>query len=469
MSVTSTHGRYGGRELKTEERALTTTTEEEEPRRRWRIIDVAFFLFFAVFTASVVAVVLLGIGSVLAAGSEGLHQNFHAKAFGTGPLAARIYSRMADAAHPDKTGLPIGLSAWLAVGFSTVNVALACFLLWLRPRDRTARLLAVGMVGTAAVFNLASQVAIEIQPLLIDETIGHVGAHILTGAAYTLALLTFPDGRLVPRWRAPLLAILYAPLIAAVALLPWRVEGNARPAALLLFFGLVVPLIGVLGQAYRFRRSDDPAEHQQARLLFWALLPALGVGAWFLVTQGFTSLDVGLAGRHLPDQPVAVFRVFQPVFLLVPLALFLGLIRYRLWDIDRVINRTLVYGLATGIVFGAYLGFVILLQRLLRPITTGNDLAVAVSTLAAFAAFVPVRRRIQDFVDRRFYRHRYDAQKTIEAFSSRLRDQLDLEALAFELREAVAGTMQPTQLSLLMKGADGRLEWQWTYRGRGRD
>jgi hypothetical protein len=469
MSATPTDGRYRGRELTIDERATTAQIEEDEPRRRWRITDVAFFLFFAVFTASVVAVVLLGIGSVLAAGSDSLHQSFHAKAFGTGPLASRIYSRMADAAHPDKTGLPTGLSAWLAVGFSTVNIALAVFLLWLRPRDRAARLLAVGMVGTAAVFNLPSQVAIEIQPLLVDETIGHIAAHILTGAAYTFALLTFPDGRLVPRWRGPLLAILYAPLIAAVVLLPWRVEGNARPAALLLFFGLVVPFVGVLAQAYRFRRSDVPAEHQQARLLFWALLPALGVGVWFLVTQGFSSLDVGLAGRHLPDQPVAVFRVFQPVFLLVPLALFLGLIRYRLWDIDRVINRTLVYGLATGIVFGAYLGFVILLQRLLRPITTGNDLAVAVSTLAAFAAFVPVRRRIQDFVDRRFYRHRYDAQKTIEAFSSRLRDQLDLEALAFELREAVAGTMQPTQLSLLVKGADGRLEWQWTYRGRGRD
>lgn len=469
MSVTSADGRYGGRALKTEERTTTSQIEEDAPRRRLRITDVAFFLFFTVFTTSVVAVVLLGVGSVLAAGSESLHQTFHDRAFGTGPLAGRIYSRMADAAHPDVTGIPTGLSAWLAVGFSAFNIALAVFLLWLRPRDRTARLLAVGMVGTAAVFNLPSQVAIEIQPLLIDETIGHIGAHILTGAAYTLALLTFPDGRLVPRWRAPLLALLYAPLFAAVVLLPWRVEGNARPAALLLFFGLVVPVAGVVAQAYRFRTSNDPAGHQQARLLFWALLPALGVGVWFLVTQGTSSLDVGLAGRHLPEQPVAVFRVFQPVFLLVPLALFLGLIRYRLWDIDRVINRTLVYGLATGIVFGAYLGFVILLQRLLRPITTGNDLAVAVSTLAAFAAFVPVRRRIQDFVDRRFYRHRYDAQKTIEAFSSRLRDQLDLEALAFELREAVAGTMQPSQLSLLVRDRDGRLEWQWTYRGRGRD
>jgi hypothetical protein len=148
------------------------------------------------------------------------------------------------------------------------------------------------------------------------------------------------------------------------------------------------------------------------------------------VTRRFSSLDVGLAGRHLAEQPVDIFHVFQPVFLLVPLALFLGLLRYRLWDIDRVINRTLVYGLATGLVLGAGLLFVVLLQRILRPITQENDIAVAISTLGAAAVFVPVRRRIQDFVDRRFYRHRYDAQRTVEAFTSRLRDQLDLESLA---------------------------------------
>ncbi len=464
-------GRYGERDLTTDVREApqSVTGEDEDLRPRWRITDIAYFVFFAFFFAGVVSVVLLGVATLLAAGSNGLHETFHDRAFGDGPLALRIYNRMADAAHPDTTGLPTGLSAWLTVGFSIFNLTLAVFLLWLRPRDRTARLLSIGIVGTAAVFNLPSQIAIEIQPLLIDETIGHVAAHILTGGAYTFALLTFPDGRLVPRWRPWLLTLLYIPLLAAVVLLPLRVEGTARPGALLLFFGLVVPVAGVAAQAYRFRRFDDPAQHQQARLLFWALLPALGVGIWFVVTQGFSSLDIGLAGRHLAEQPVQVFRVFQPVFLLVPLALFLGLLRYRLWDIDRVINRTLVYGLATGVVTGAGLGFVVLLQRLLRPVTTGNDLAIALSTLAAFAGFAPLRRRIQNFVDRRFYRHRYDAQRTIEAFSSRLRDQLDLEALAFELRGAVTSTMQPSHLTLLIRNPEGHMEWQWTYRGRPRD
>jgi hypothetical protein len=236
-----------------------------------------------------------------------------------------------------------------------------------------------------------------------------------------------------------------------------------------LFFGLVVPVAGVFAQAYRFRRATTAAEAQQARLMFWALLPALGIGIWFLVTQGPGAANVGLAGRHLTEQPVAIFRIFQPVFLLVPVALFVGLLRYRLWDIDRVINRTVVYGLASGILAAAYFGIVVVMQRLFSRFTGGSSLAVATSTLAVFVAFIPLRRRIQDFVDRRFYRHRYDAQKTIEAFSTRLRDELDMETLTSELRTAVAETMQPAAVTLLMRDPDsGGLAWHWTFRPRGR-
>jgi hypothetical protein len=143
--------------------------------------------------------------------------------------------------------------------------------------------------------------------------------------------------------------------------------------------------------------------------------------------------------------------------------------RYRLWDIDRVINRTVVYGLASGILAAAYFGIVVVMQRLFNRFTGGSSLAVATSTLAVFVAFIPVRRWIQDFVDRRFYRHRYDAQKTIEAFSTRLRHELDMQALTGELRSAVSATMQPASVSLLLKNPDeGGLAWQWTFRPRGR-
>jgi hypothetical protein len=440
--------------------------EVEAPRRRRvRRGDVVFLVFFLAFSAGGLLALLLGVGSVLASVSEPLHDSLHIRALGTGFLA-RSALRMADAAHE--------VGSWPQVAFdyafSILNFLLAIFLLWLRPRDRTARLLAVGMVGTAGAFNLTANTAVEIVPLIGIEEFGFFAAQILGGLAYIYALLLFPDGRPVPRWPLPALIPLYALITAPVVLLVLRVEGPRRPATLLLIFGLLVPVLGAAAQAYRFRRSETQTEHAQARLLFWALTPALGVGIFFVATQGFGGVtDPGFAGRHLPEQPVEVFRIFQPVFLLVPVALFFGLQRYRLWDIDRVVNRTLVWGLATGLVFGLSFGLVILLQRVLNPFTAGNDIAVALSTLLAVAAFIPLRRRIQDFVDRRFYRQRYDAQRTIEAFSSRLRDELDLEALGFELRGAVSRTMQPSHVTLLLREPGGGLGWQWTYRGQARD
>jgi hypothetical protein len=462
VPAASADGRYGGSDLTTDVLDQTEQLEEASPPRRRRLGDVAFFVLFGAYFAGSVVVLVLGVGAVLASWSPELHETFHVRALATGQIA-RAYQRMADASHPPH--LPSAPLIWLGLVFSLFNLALALFLIWLRPLDRTARLFAFGMVGTAGVFNLTSMATLEILPLTGIESTIQALAHITAGLAYTYALILFPDGRPVPRWPWPALAALYLPFTAAAIFLALRVEGTARPGALILFFGIVVPVAGVAAQAYRFRVSEDPAEHQQARLLFWALLPALAVGVWFVATQG-VSIEVGLAGRHLPEQPVQIFRVFQPVFLLVPLAIVLGLLRYRLWDIDRVINRTLVYGLVTGLLLGAYLGIVVLLQRLLRPFTAGNDIAVATSTLAAAAAVVPVPRRVQDFVDRRFYRHRYDAQQEIQAFGSRLRDQLDLEAMASELRGVVARTMQPSQLTLLVKGPEGRLRWQWTYRGR---
>jgi hypothetical protein len=436
---------------------------EEEPRRaRRRPIDYLFFAFFAFFFGAALLALIIGIGSIIAAKSADLHETFHIRAL-SGGLVGRLFQRMADASHV----MPSGLLSALSVGFSVLNLGLAVFLVWLRPRDRTARLLALGMVGTAAIFNLPAQTTIEIVELTPFESLFHGAFHIMTGVSYTAALLLFPDGRPIPRWRAPALIALYLPLIALAIFLPLRAEGTHRAGVLLLYFGLIVPIAGVIAQAYRFRASDDPAEHQQARLLFWALVPAFGIGVWFIVRFGFGSV-LGFTGRGFleSDLPVDVFRVFLPVFLLIPIVLFLGLIRYRLWDIDRVVNRTLVYGLVTGILLSSYLGIVVLLQRLFGALTARNDIAVAMSTLVVAAAFFPLRRRIQDFVDRRFYRHRYDAQQTVEAFSSRLRDQLDLEALAFELRGVVARTMQPDEITLLLRNPDGRLEWQWTYRGR---
>jgi hypothetical protein len=262
--------------------------------------------------------------------------------------------------------------------------------------------------------------------------------------------LLFPDGRFVPGWTR-LNALGWAVYCLAWGLFPGvslslidPFEASFGAFLILMLLGWSV---GLVAQAVRYHRAD-PRQRTQTK---WVLLVIAGACA------GYAS--VYLPGVFLPasGQARLLYDLFSvPVFwvlaLPIPVALIIAMLRYRLFDVNVLINRTLVYGPLTATLVALYFGTVVLLQRLFVALTgERSTLAVVASTLAIAALFNPLRRRVQGFVDRRFYRRKYDARKTLEAFSAKLRDETDLDALSDNLLGVVRETMQPAHVSLWLR------------------
>jgi hypothetical protein len=272
--------------------------------------------------------------------------------------------------------------------------------------------------------------------------------------------LLYPDGHLPsPRWRpwAWFATSVFALGILGRALGDRELETEApgtwpNPYALpgaagdlmagiastsAVFYG-VPALIGVAALVVRMRRSEG-IERQQLKWFAY-------VGVLLLVSLIISAIS--LASHSLYFLGVAGWSSFLTLSSLgLPLAIGTAILRHRLYDIDVVINRTLVYGALTATLGLTYLSLVLLIGLTLGT----SDVAIAVSTLAVAALFRPARSRIQAVVDRRFYRRRYDATRTLEAFGGRLRDELDLDALQRELRGVVADTVQPAHVSLWLR------------------
>ena len=265
-----------------------------------------------------------------------------------------------------------------------------------------------------------------------------------------LLLLYFPTGRLLsPRWRlvawaGGLFTALAAignglrPDIAEIAGIgavrnPFAIPTATPLLDLLLNLALPFLIVGIGGAVaaivVRFRRARG-VERAQLK--------------WFTYAASLTPLPF-IAHDLAPALAGLLFAVILP---LVPVSIGIAILRYRLYDIDRVINRTLVYGLLTVLLGAVYVVGVFGLGQLFNPVTGESALAVAASTLAVAALFQPARRRVQAVVDRRFNRRRSDAARTVEAFSLRLRDHVELDTLSAELLMVVDQTMQPTAVSL---------------------
>ena len=267
----------------------------------------------------------------------------------------------------------------------------------------------------------------------------------------TFGLLLFPDGRLPsPRWRpvAWLAGAGIAAMITGLALAPGRIEDLPidNPVGLTgapwIADGLIVAgtaallggLVGSIASLRRRFRSAGPEARLQLKWLVYA-------GA-LVVTGVALSVTVELAGS--PEASNAIVTLSLAA---VPIAMGIGILRHRLYDVDVVINRTLVYGALTATLAASYVGGVLLAQLVIGA----DGLAVAISTLAVAALFRPARARIQGLVDRRFYRRRYDAARTLEAFGTRLRDEVEHDLVAADLRAVARETVQPTHVSLWLR------------------
>jgi len=280
---------------------------------------------------------------------------------------------------------------------------------------------------------------------------------------FVLLFLVFPDGwppTPALRWFTGLVlfVIAYGTLLAALSPGPIDAIGGAveNPLGMEPLQGVgtnsavgpvesVLYVLGILAAASLFARMRRArgVERQQIKWFAYATVVLVGgtvlaftvseaTGLRWLGKLGLVLTMVGLAG--------------------LPLAIGIAVLRYRLYNIDRIINRTLVYGSLTAMLLALYFGGIVVLQRVFVLLTgERSTLAVVASTLVIAALFTPLRRRIQGFIDRRFYRRKYDTRKTLEAFSAQLRNETDLDALGDDLVGVVGETMQPAHVSLWLR------------------
>jgi hypothetical protein len=342
--------------------------------------------------------------------------------------------------------------------FQLVWLVVGALIYWRRSDDRMALLVSMFLVsfGPVAVDTTDAEALISSQPAWWLPVLG---VNIVGNVSAVLFFLLFPSGRFAPRWTRWLAVAFCTFQVTDLLIENLFPELYSRLPALemvafLVFVGIVVSL--VWSQTYSYRRFSSPVQRRQTKWVVFGTTLAVAGTFPFQVP-----VDLSLVDGDTPLMLLLLRTGFSLSFLLVPLSISVAVLRSHLFDIDVLINRTLVYGSLTAMLIGLYLGGILVLQRLFIVLTgEESTLAVVASTLVIAALFNPLRRRTRSFIDRCFYRNKYDAAKTLEAFSATLRDETDLDALSDDLVGVVRETMQPVHVTLWLRPDTGFRDMQ---------
>jgi hypothetical protein len=346
--------------------------------------------------------------------------------------------------------VPLILTLWLGVSL----------LIFLLRSDEWIGLLSAIFLLTFPVSLLAGGVIEKMAAWAVP--FGLFGA--IGGASIVVLFYVFPDGKFVPRWTRwlALAALVWSVSIRLIQLLSpgWLSQARASPLSGNWVYFLLLAL-AFLTQIYRYRRVSSAIQRQQTK---WVITAAIMMPLSDLVIRGILTGLLPFANQPGPER-VIYLMITIPIlrtipFMLVPISFAFAIFRYRLWDIDIIIRRSLVYGGLTATLAVVYFSSVVLMQALVTTVggqrfgqsaVKDSPVVIMISTLLIAVLFTPLRRRIQNNIDRRFFRKKYDAEKTIAAFSAGLRQEVDLEQIGERLLYVVEETMQPDRVSLWLR------------------
>ena len=350
-------------------------------------------------------------------------------------------------------GLSPGVYAAYTVALTLASVVLclvvSTLIFWRRSDDRMALLVALLLVVFGPIYATSSIVAVSSPWRVPNECLYFLALTLLI-----LVFLLFPSGQFVPRWMR------WAFLVFLTGLVPTAFVAPAFPSyapigQLTLLVSLSELATIAIVQIYRYRSVSSPLQRQQTKWVVFGIAASITV----IVIGSVPLLIFPTLAEPGSLYPVALnaFSTVGPLF--IPLSFGFAMLRSRLWDIDVLINRTLVYGTLTILLALVYFGLVFGLQALVHLLTgqvLQSPIVIVASTLAIAALFQPLRRRLHAIIDRRFYRSKYDAQIILDTFSNTLRNEVDLEQLREQLLSVVQETMQPVHVSLWLRKPEQR-------------